>query len=208
MAQPILISNLSVETGLDVFLTIALLHILGMHRNHFSTRRDDFVGRLMVFFTTRGIVMTQSLPNCNDNNRAYGATDTVFTERQFTSAQFAVDSDSLVWTAMSIVASKVYALSVLVTLNNREHERRRTQQRGEDLHDGTISFRIPNLATPRVMCDMVSGPILENPPAPSPVDAAGQDAETAHLAFAPLSRKPESSFSTLASAPTEKDRCS
>ncbi|KAI0045530.1 hypothetical protein FA95DRAFT_118701 [Auriscalpium vulgare] len=110
--RPIYISNISIGTGLDVFITIAMVLLLHQHINEFAGNRNP-IEQLIFFFITRGIILTLA--------QVLQVTLT-----------YAAPGNS--WFAVFTCISKVYANSALVTLNNRERLER--QSTGRSMDDG------------------------------------------------------------------------
>ncbi|VDB82914.1 unnamed protein product [Peniophora sp. CBMAI 1063] len=94
-------AKIALDAALDALVTVSLSALLQAHRNEFShLRRDSPLERLLVFFAARGIIMAvfQSL-----------FLILVFAENYIT-----------VGAANTTLMPKVYAISMLLTLNNRK----------------------------------------------------------------------------------------
>ncbi|KAI0055961.1 hypothetical protein BV25DRAFT_1666578 [Artomyces pyxidatus] len=125
LRQPVYIANVSVETALDLFITISLVVILHQHRNEFAKKKNP-IEQLIMFFTTRGIVLTLFqismliIPYSLPGDYSFFAIYTCF--------------------------SKIYVNSALVTLNNRQRFLQHGSGNDAGSHRCTsMEFTIPDL---------------------------------------------------------------
>ncbi|KAI0045531.1 hypothetical protein FA95DRAFT_1607641 [Auriscalpium vulgare] len=123
LRRPMFISNVSIETALDLFITVAMVSLLQNHRGEFTTKKSP-VYQLTFFFITRGVVLT------------------VF--QVFLVAVPYAAPESFSSFAIFACVSKVYANSALVTLNNRERLARRKDNSTRGAQS-SIRFTIPDL---------------------------------------------------------------
>ncbi|KAI0046448.1 hypothetical protein FA95DRAFT_1573145 [Auriscalpium vulgare] len=107
---PMFDSTMGVETTLDILITASLIHIVHQHRNEFAPRcllgdreRKNPFMQLMVFFLTRGCVITCFQVILVVVMHIYGIT--------------------YIWAPLVFCTSQVYAISAIMTLNNRRKPR-------------------------------------------------------------------------------------
>ncbi|KAI0050422.1 hypothetical protein FA95DRAFT_624191 [Auriscalpium vulgare] len=127
--RPIYISNVTVGILLDFLITITMVEILHYHRREFPVKRNPLV-QLVLFFITRGIILT-------------------LFQTFLVILAYAIPAN---FTNFGIYAclSKVYVLSALVTLNNRERLRRRREMLTGYQHS---SIPIPELNLTAIATD-------------------------------------------------------
>ncbi|KAI0067468.1 hypothetical protein BV25DRAFT_1819815 [Artomyces pyxidatus] len=142
--KPIYLSNISIETALDVFITVALVLILHQHRNEYSKKKNP-IEQLILFFITRGIILTLFqfcmliIPYALPGHNSFFAVYSCF--------------------------SKIYVNSALVTLNNRQRLLRHAPAYEAGSHRCTsIEFTIPDLHTSFDDSDHADVPNEQQPP--------------------------------------------
>ncbi|KAI0065060.1 hypothetical protein BV25DRAFT_1822172 [Artomyces pyxidatus] len=119
----VFLANVSVQTGLDVFITLALIKLLQHHRDEFIYRENP-LARLTMFFLTRGFLLTVA--------QALVLVMPLALPHSFVFISF----------RMSIPA--VYSNFVLVTLNNRAPQSRNTSC----VHCRSEQFTLPPFSAP------------------------------------------------------------
>ncbi|KAI0045532.1 hypothetical protein FA95DRAFT_1607642 [Auriscalpium vulgare] len=117
------LSNVGIETGLDLLITVTLVHILTQHHNEFSRKKSPFEA-LLLLFVTRGIIVA-------------------LYQILLLILPFAIHG-SYIWAAFLFSLSKVYANSALMTLNNRRRSGGDSSVTPEP-RATTIQFTMPDL---------------------------------------------------------------
>ncbi|KAI0045533.1 hypothetical protein FA95DRAFT_1607643 [Auriscalpium vulgare] len=142
--RPMFISNVSVQTALDLFITIALVTMLQFHRNEFTAKSSP-IEQLTFFFLTRGVVLTYVFStNLPSPSHLDVEGNSVF-QVLLVAVPYAVPG-SLAPFALFACVSNVYANSALVTLNNRDRIMRGDGTTHSSLfHHSSMQFAIPDL---------------------------------------------------------------
>ncbi|KAI0060568.1 hypothetical protein BV25DRAFT_1917650 [Artomyces pyxidatus] len=137
------VSNISVETALDLFITIALVGILQQHRHEFAKRKNP-IEQLMIFFITRGIILTTFqtlmliLPYTDKTNYAFFAPYCCL-------SKVYVNSALVTYARIAPLLDPGLTLAISLRLNNRERFLRQAPQYEGSHRCTSIEFTIPGL---------------------------------------------------------------